>query len=180
MRQNVDDARTPSAFPATEKNVAFVDFSRCGASFRTKRAPENEKAQKGEERESSDVRGSDRADRAGGAGPIRGERPRNRDTRARSIALGHVPILHRRARVEELRLGVHRHALGREAVDLDDGRVADRLEDVVVQARLGGHSDRAARGRRATRADLAAAEGDLLRGERGVGEREHVLPCETE
>jgi hypothetical protein len=79
----------------------------------------------------------------------------------------YAPILHGRARVEELRLRVYGHALRGEAVDPDDGRVADRLEDVIVQTSLGGHRDRAASEGGALRADLAAAKGDLLRGERG-------------
>jgi hypothetical protein len=89
----------------------------------------------------------------------------------------HVPVLHAAARVEELRLGVDRDALGCEAVDLDDGGVADRFEDVVVHARLGGDGNGSTRGGDAASADGPAAEGDLLRGDVLSGEGEHgVLP----
>src|SRR5690606_14206177 len=41
-------------------------------------------------------------------------------------------ILHRRHRIEGLALDVHRHVVGCDVVDADDGCVADRAENAVM------------------------------------------------
>ena len=43
-------------------------------------------------------------------------------------------VLHRRRRVEELGLHVQPHLLRRDAVDADAGRVADGVDDAVIEA----------------------------------------------